>query len=262
MTPPAVVPPDRIYHSFRRALASYHNAAVAQARIATLLIDALQTAGAPADFGSVLEFGCGTGLLTAEMLGRLGIGDLLLNDLVAASADAVDRVTQGHKARVTFQAGAIETLPLPPGLDLIASASTVQWVADPAALIGRLAAHHAPGGWLAISGFGRDHFPELRAFGQQAQAPSCLDPRDWAALMPACLQIRTVRQHSIALPFVDAISLLRHLRLTGVNAGPHRHWTRANLADFDRRVRDLSPDPAHLTLTYRPVIVIAQKAAG
>ena len=165
----------------------------------------------------------------------------------------------GLQAQITFQAGAIETLALPANLDLIASASTLQWVEDPAALLKSLTTHLVPGGWLALSGFGRNHFAELQALGGPAKAPSYLDPDDWRAILPSSLHILRLEQHAITLHFPDAISLLRHLRLTGVNAAVHRHWTRAHLADFESRLRAALPPGAALALTYSPVILVAQK---
>ena len=250
---------DRIAQSFRRGLGTYHAAAVAQAQIAEMVMDALLAAGAPDAFGRVLEFGCGTGHLTAQILQRLAVDHLTLNDLVADCATALHSVLHGHKTQAAFLVGAIETVPLPMGLDLVASASTVQWVQDPAALIARLSTHLAPGGWLAISGYGRGHFAELQGAGAQAMAPSYLDPQDWRAALPDNLRVRHLAQHSLCMPFPDAISLLRHLRRTGVNAGVGRHWTRAKLAEFDAMLRSDLPKGACLSLTYCPVIVIAQK---
>ena len=252
---------NRVQQSFRRGLPSYHDAAKAQAGIARLLVDALCLAGAPSVFHHALEFGCGTGHLTSALLQRLAIGHLFLNDLVAESAAALQPVLQDQKVRSEFYAGPVETMPLPSGLDLIASASTVQWLHDPAQVIARLTVHLAPGGWLALSGFGQQHFAELQALGGFAQAPSYLNPDDWAALLPADMAIHTARQHNIKLHFPDAISLLRHLRFTGVNARAHSHWTRANLTDFEARLRKAQPKDSPLALTYCPVILIARKIA-
>ena len=250
---------SRIQHSFARSQHSYHSAAIAQAQIAGLLVDDLAAAGAPDSFQHALEFGCGTGHLTKALLHRFAIGNLALNDLVAESAAAVQPILQGHKTATTFHAGAVETLPLPQNLNLIASASTVQWVADPTALITRLADHLAPDGWLAISGFGRSHFAELRALGGGDAAPSYLDPADWHALLPQGLRLNSVTARRISLKFPTAISLLRHLRQTGVNANARRHWTRAKLAAFEANLRASQPGEGPITLTYCPVFVVAQK---
>lgn len=249
---------NRIRQSFARGLPSYHGAAIAQAQIASLLAQALVDAGAPQRFQQALEFGCGTGLLTDALLQRFAIDQLMLNDLVADPAATLQPILDRHKTQTTFYAGPVETLPLPTALDLVASASTVQWVADPAALIVKLALHIAPGGWLALSGFARDHFAELRAVGAAAQAPSYLDGADWRAILPANMTVHSVTHHRISLQFPNAVSLLRHLRQTGVNAQAGRHWTRADLARFEASLRATQPNDGPLTLTYCPVIVIAQ----
>ena len=251
---------NRIRQSFARGLASYHAAALAQAQIATLLAQALHAAGAPPQFQNALEFGCGTGLFTDALLQHFAIERLMLNDLVEEPAATLQPILQHHKTQTTFHAGPIETLPLPMGMDLIASASTVQWVADPAALIARLAYHLSPGGWLALSGFGTNHFAELRAIGGGARAPSYLDPQDWRALLPPGLQLHSVVTRSIMLQFPTAISLLKHLRQTGVNAGLHRHWTKTNLAEFDANLRASQQSDGDIRLTYSPVLLIAQKS--
>lgn len=258
---PAHTDQNRIQQSFARGLQSYHTASIAQAQIAALLAEALQQAGAPARFQHALEFGCGTGHFTHALLQRFRISHLMLNDLVAESAATLQIFLQDHKTQTTFHAGPIETLPLPPALDLIASASTVQWVVDPAALITRLARHLAPGGWLAISGFGRSHFEELQETEGAARAPCYLDPQDWRAILPAHMTVHSLTAHRIALPFPTAIALLRHLRQTGVNAHTARHWTRADLDRFDARLRAGQPQDGPLILSYNPVIMIAQAQA-
>lgn len=250
---------SRVRQSFHRGLATYHSAAVAQAQIAAILVDALQAAGAPDNFGRALEFGCGTGHLTAQILQRFRLNHLMVNDLVPDCAAVLQPILQAHKTQVTFHAGAIETLPLPMGLDLVASASTVQWVQDPAALICRLTTHLAPGGWIAISGYGRDHFAEIQALGGRAKAPSYLDPDDWRALLPTNLRLCSVARHSLPLQFPDGVSLLRHLRRTGVNAVAGRQWTRANLVDFENGLRAARPNTNDLSLTYSPVIIVAKR---
>jgi malonyl-CoA O-methyltransferase len=258
MTHPNRLPPATT-HSFQRSLPSYHAASVAQAQIADALVQALQWSGAPTRFARVFEFGCGTGHLTSHLLHQFSIRDLSLNDLLPDCVAALQPILHRYSATANFYPGAIETLDLPTGLDLIASASTVQWVDDPASLMLRLSGYLAPGGWLALSGFGTGHFAELRSVGGFGKAPSYLDPVDWQRILPSNLHILALQSQPITLQFPDALSLLRHLRQTGVNAPASRVWTRADLAAFDARLRQGLPKDSDLTLTYCPVILIARK---
>ncbi|MCX8509609.1 MAG: methyltransferase domain-containing protein [Rhodobacteraceae bacterium] len=255
MTP---LSPDqaRVRQSFRRGLASYHGQARVQADIARTLASGLASAGAPPHFGQALEFGCGTGHLTAALLAQFRINILTLNDLVPDCAAHLQPLLDRHKIGGHFLEGPIESLPLPQGLDLVASASTIQWLASPETLLPRLTDCLAPGGWLALSGFARGHFPELQGLNPEAAAPGYRDPDEWRAVMPAGLTLLSLTSEVIRLTFPDAISLLRHLRLTGVNGRARQHWTRAALTSFSDRISH--PDGA-LTLTYRPTFLIAQK---
>ena len=256
--------PNRLHpsspHSFQRSLPSYHAASTAQAQIADALVQALQWSGAPTRFARVFEFGCGTGHLTSHLLHQFSIVHLGLNDLLPDCAATLQPILHRYSVTATFSPGAIETLNLPTGLNLIASASTVQWVDDPASLLARLADHLAPGGWLALSGFGTGHFAELRQLGGYGKAPSYLDPADWQRILPSTLQVLALQSQPIVLRFPDALSLLRHLRHTGVNAPASRIWTRADLAAFEARLRIGLPKDSELTLTYCPVILIARKS--
>lgn len=255
------LPPDqaRVQQSFRRGLASYHDHAQVQAGIARTLAAALGAAGAPASFSHVLEFGCGTGHLTDELLQHFQINDLTLNDLVPDCAAHLQPLLAGRVTQSRFLPGPIEALPLPAGLDLIAAASTVQWLADLPTLIHRLSDHLAPGGWLALSGFARSHFAELQQIGADAGAPGYLDPADWPDLLPAAMKIVHLHHETMQLTFPDAVSLLRHLRLTGVNGRARQHWTRARLAEFAQVLAPGRPKDSPLTLTYQPVYLIARK---
>lgn len=246
----------RLRASFRRGLETYHKDAIAQARIARRLAELLRQSGAPEYFGSALEFGCGTGLLTGELQAHHGFGQLTLNDLVPEAASGPAAQAAGN---TRFIAGPVETAPLPQGLDLIASASTVQWVADLPALLERLAAHLAPGGWLALSGFGRGQFRELQAMGSGAGAPSYADAGEWEAMLPPELQLVHSSQASEVLEFSSGLELLRHLRRTGVNARAGGQWSRARMRGFETRYLARFGKDGMLPLTYDAVWVLARK---
>ncbi len=247
---------SRLRASFRRGLETYHKDATAQARIARRLAELLRQAGAPQYFGEAFEFGCGTGLLTEELLAHHSFGQLTLNDLVPEAARG--QVVPGC-GEARFVSGPVETAPLPQGLDLIASASTVQWVADLPALLERLTAHLAPGGWLALSGFGRGQFCELQALRSSGEAPSYADAEDWPAMMPPGLELVKLEQSAQVLEFSSALDLLRHLRRTGVNARAGGQWSRARLAAFENDYRSRFGRNGQLPLTYDAVWVLARK---
>ncbi|MFY0310236.1 malonyl-ACP O-methyltransferase BioC [Leisingera sp. D0M16] len=252
---------SRVRQSFRRGLESYHRNASVQAEIAAQLAEMLQAQGAPGQFGAALEFGCGTGHLTRQLLHRYRIGSLLLNDLVPEAAFALQALEGAEQPQVRFEAGPVESLPLPQELDLIASASTVQWIPDLPALTARLAARLKPGGWLALSGFGRGQFRELAALGSAAAAPSYLDAGEWRAVLPESLNLLAVTQAPVVLEFDNALALLKHLRQTGVNGHAQQSWSRRHLRDFEDAYRARFGRSGKLPLTYDPVLLVARRTA-
>ncbi|MBY6058285.1 malonyl-ACP O-methyltransferase BioC [Leisingera daeponensis] len=250
----------RVRKSFCRGLGSYHGAASVQADIARRLAEMLQAEGAPRRFASVLEFGCGTGHLTRQLLQRFEAGSLVLNDLVPEAARVLKALEGIAPEQARFAGGPIENLPLPQDLDLIASASTVQWIPDLQALVCRLADRLKPGGWLALSGFGRGQFHELAALGSAAAAPSYLDADEWMAVLPRDTEILQVAQRPVKLEFSTALELLKHLRQTGVNGHAQQSWSRRRLQEFENAYRERFGRNGKLPLTYDPVLLIARKA--
>lgn len=242
----------RVQRSFRRGFATYDDNALVQKAIARGLTRRLLRHAADARLARVFEAGYGTGQLTRLLLQRLPIETLHLNDLAAAPL--------AFAPKADYRPGDIETLPLPEGLDLAISASMIQWIVDPQALISRLCGAVRPGGWLALSGFGPDHFPELQALGSQAGAPSLLSADAIAGLLPSGWTVHEAGSRARALCFATPREVLRHLRDTGVNGRASRPWTRRDLDAFGRNYEARFGKAGRVPLTYQPVWLIARKA--
>lgn len=242
----------RVQRSFRRGFATYDDSALVQKLIARGLARRLLHHAVDTRFSRVFEAGYGTGQLTRILLQNLPIETLHLNDLAAAPLP--------FAPEADYCPGDVETLPLADDLDLVASASMIQWIADPKALIDRLCDAVRPGGWLALSGFGPDHFPELQALGSQAAAPSLLSASALADLLPTEWTVHEAGSQSRALWFASPRDVLRHLRDTGVNGRASRPWTRRDLAAFCVTYSQKFSQSERVPLTYQPVWLIAQKA--
>ncbi|WP_193140261.1 malonyl-ACP O-methyltransferase [Meridianimarinicoccus sp. MJW13] len=250
----------RVARAFRRGLPTYGRDARAQARIAAHLAALIRAHAAPRP-DRVLEFGCGTGFLTRHLLDDLTPGDFWANDLLPETADLLAPRLNAHPGRATFLPGPIQSIDLPGRLDLIASASTVQWFDDPAREVTRLCRHLAPGGLLALSGFGPDQFCELQALGSTAAAPGYVAPSEWAVLLPKGMTLLHVQERHLRLAFPDAAAVLRHLRSTGVNAGAGQIWSKGRLSRFEARYRDRFARLGALPVTYHPVYIVARRDA-
>lgn len=242
----------RVQRSFRRGFATYDDNALVQKAIARGLTRRLLRHAAATSFTRVFEAGYGTGQLTRLLLQRLPLETLHLNDLAAAPLP--------FAPEADYRPGDIETLPLPDSLDLAISASMIQWIADPQSLIRRLCEAVRPGGWLALSGFGPGHFPELQALGSQAAAPSLLSAEALADLLPSGWTVQEEGSCARSLCFATPREVLRHLRDTGVNGRASRPWTRRDLDAFCHDYEARFGQSGRVPLTYQAVWLIARKA--
>jgi malonyl-CoA O-methyltransferase len=123
----------------------------------------------------LLDVGCGTGLLTALLLGAFPGAHAVAVDLSDGMIAEARRRLSGR--RVTFATGDIESgFPAGP-FDLVASSMTLQWTLDPAAVLRGAAARLAPGGLLAFAVPAEGTLPELRE--AYAAAAERLPPTAW-----------------------------------------------------------------------------------
>jgi trans-aconitate 2-methyltransferase len=101
----------------------------------------------PAPGARLADLGCGTGELTATLVGRWAPGEVVGVDSSAAMlAEAAARA--GGPLR--FEHGDLARPPLEGRFDVIVANASLQWVPDHEAVLARWAARLAPGGQLAV----------------------------------------------------------------------------------------------------------------
>jgi malonyl-CoA O-methyltransferase len=161
------------YHArrFDRAAGSYAARAGFQARMAERL-SALLPPGVPGD-GPLIEFGCGTGLLTRVLSARFPASSLLATDaaprMLAEAERALGRGMTGQAALGFAVCDASGAVPPPREIAaggpfrLAASNALVQWFPDLPRHLLWTASLLAPGALYLASGFDRSNFPELNA---------------------------------------------------------------------------------------------------
>ncbi|WP_170418584.1 methyltransferase domain-containing protein [Ruegeria atlantica] len=244
---------DRVQRSFSRSFRSYHDAASQQAKIADHLVQAMRKGGAPHRFATGLELGCGTGHLSQRLCRTFDIGQLTVNDLSPEAAETAISIGAG------FLCGNAETVEWPFQLNLIASASMIQWLHDPAAFLQRAANALVPGGWLAVSGFGPNQYRELVKVGSTAKAPGLCPSRDLAAAVEGQMEVVSCGESTSVVHFDSPRGVLKHLRRTGVNGRAQKVWTKSSLAQFsDQYVWHFGTEFG-VSLTYNPTWIVARK---
>jgi malonyl-CoA O-methyltransferase len=241
--------------SFARAARSYDAHSAPQRHAAARLAELIAAEALPPR-PRVLEIGCGTGHLTAELRRHLPGAGLFCSD-IAAPMLAVCRERLPDCGYLVMDG---ERPAVAGGLDLVCSNLTAQWFGDlPAALQG-LASLLAPGGLLAISTLGAESFREWRA----AHAALGLRPgtppfRDAAQLRASFPPGQLVLDEEIFVDRADAaLELPRRLRAIGAAtpAAGHRPLSAGALR---RVLRALGPQPA---LSYQLFYARFRKASA
>ncbi len=249
---------QRIGRSFARHFAQYDKAAVVQSDMAARLDAALER-WIPTNAPSVrraLEIGIGTGFLTRRLTTRFPHAEWWFNDLTPA---AFDWIPAGLRHAVPLE-GDAEALPYPDGLDLIASASALQWFDDLPAFFRKAHSVLNPGGILAIATFGQQNLHELATLTGSTPLPYTsreklghLAEEDGFSLLHSEEWLHT-------LHFSTARDVLAHLRSTGVNGqSTGQISTPARLRTFhEAYTRAFATPEGKLPLTYHPLLLLAQ----
>lgn len=274
------------YHArrFDRAAASYAAQAGFQARMAERLL-ALLPSAAPAGgpwegpqgtplAGPLIEFGCGTGLLTRGLSSRLPSASLLSTDAaprMLAEAQRSLPPRAGLRFAVCDASGAV---PAPPALTaqgpfgLAASNALVQWFPDLARHLGWAASWLAPGGLYLASGFDRGNFPELNAILAEAPFGYADFPGHAAAELPglasaAGLEILALETEKVETVEPSPRAFLDAIRALGAARRPRedRPMTRTRLELLVRTYQARYPREGGIAATWMPWYALFRKPA-
>lgn len=244
----------RIRQRFSRGLATYQDAAVVQKRMAISLSEMLKQTTARRDFGTVLELGCGTGLLTDAFAASFTWEKLYLYDLIDACKNYHEQ-----RENACFQVADINTCVDYPQADLILSGATFQWVHDIDALLLRLGHALKPGGLLAFTTFAPGNLREVAAItgaGLSYLSEDALSTK----LIQAGLNPEVSEEHAMVELFDSPRDVLAHLKATGVTASSeNRVWTKRSLLTFEKHYNIFKTADGRYPLTYTPLICVASK---
>ena len=195
---------------------------------------------------TVVDAGCGTGRLTAELLELLPRGHVIAVDQSANMlSEAAAYLSPRFDGRVSFVRASIQDLSLPGPVDAVFSTATFHWVLDHPRLFRTLFATLKPEGRLVAQCGGGPNIARLRqraealleSAGYRRRAVGWVNP--WEFATPE----ETARRLGAA-GFVDVETDLEEAATTFPDAGAFREFTqsvvlRAHLdAIRDERARD------------------------
>jgi trans-aconitate 2-methyltransferase len=112
----------------------------------------------------VLDAGCGTGRITAELLKRVPHGQVIAVDLSENMLrSARENLKSEFAGRVAFVCADLQQLPFREQFDGIFSTATFHWAKDHPSLFASLHTALRPGGWLVAQCGGGPNLARLRA---------------------------------------------------------------------------------------------------
>ncbi len=240
--------PKLIKHQFEKSLDTYNKNAVVQKIMAVKLIDELSKI--KQDFGSILELGSGSGLLTEELVKKIHFKNYCANDLVEKSKMYVNKIIAG----ASFYCGNAGRIKPAEKMDLIISNAMFQWFEN----LEKISLHYKnilnKDGILAFSTFSPENFKEIRDLtGLSLNYKSLNEIQN---IFEKNFEILYIEEFKHKLSFSNPLELLAHMKNTGVNSLTAQHWTFKEVKDFCDRYKAKYPD---ITLTYCPIIVICRK---
>ena len=116
----------------------------------------------------VLDAGCGSGRLTAELLSRLPRGRVLCADLSSNMVrSAREHLEPAWGGRARYLCADLSALPLRAAADGVFSTAVFHWIPDHPRLFASLFAALKPGGWLEAQCGGAGNLERLRSRAQR-----------------------------------------------------------------------------------------------
>lgn len=237
---------DLIKKRFSRKLKSYNDNARIQKQMAENLIKLLDSF----NFSSVLEIGCGTGLLTNIVNEKIKYKKYTAIDIVPECKSYIEMVNP----KIEFISSDIEIyIENLQTYDLIISNASLQWVENLPEFIEKLILKLNPNGVLLFSTFGKENFREI--YFILGKALIYFSKSELEKLLEKYLP--QIEEEVRVMAFKTPKDVLKHIQNTGVNAISTEVWTKKDLLNFEKEYNSFCTN--HPTLTYNPIYVKIQK---
>ena len=261
-----IVRPDKnsVRERFSRAAPGYDGWAEPQQRMASRLLDFLPETPRPE---SILELGCGTGLLTERLAARWPEARIHAVDLAPGMISRC-RKRWGSRPLVDFHVADAESIFCTEQFDWVLSNSLFQWIGDRPAAFRRLRGLLAPGGRMAFSVPIEGTLPELadsylEATGEAVPTLDLWTARRYEeALSGAAVPVEITSVETVRVYYRNPAELLRALKgigatLAGQQEFPHLSPARTRrLLDACRR--RFGESDGRVPCTYRVLYALSE----
>lgn len=237
--------PKTIKNQFKKSIDTYEKYAVVQSLAADKLIDALPEE----NYSSILELGCGSGLLTKKLVQKISFQKYYANDIVDKSKVYIDKILNDY----TFLGGSALRLNVNRQFNLIISNALFQWFDNLEKSLEYLKTYLAKNGTLAFTTFAPDNYKEIRTLtGLSLEYKSVNEIKK---ILEKNFEILTLESFEYTMHFRNPLEVLVHMKNTGVNAICSKPLSVKKVKVFCDRYKETYPD---LSLTYSPIIAVAK----
>ena len=248
---------DSIQKSFSKASKTYENSACVQNTMAHELIDFLPEK----NFDTVLEIGCGTGLLSYLILNNLKLSSLTLNDL---SLDMLNLCKEKFKDtelfkenKLSFLQADADNLDLYDNYSLIISNACFQWLKELEHDLLNYTEHLDSKGILAFTIFSKDNFYELKECS--GVGLEYIDKDTLAKILEKTQCNYRIEKREFISYYPDVKTMLRSFKNTGVSGLTHSIWTKSRLNGFIKSYKDKYTTNNGVKLTWSYFLVVVKK---
>jgi malonyl-ACP O-methyltransferase BioC len=243
-------------YKFGKSMDTYDDNAFAQKEIAKKLAGLISDLY-PGTPETVMEIGCGTGLLTKNILSVFPEAYYYLNDINDKARLRMQSLfaEKNH----TFIGGDARLIDFPDGIDLLISSSTVQWFDNLSVFAEKAYQSLSPQAYMFLSTFGKNNLKEIREItgtGLEYLSPDSLQE----LFSSSGFEILHLSVEEIRVAFDSPAEILSHFRRTGVNANcPGTVRTKSGLKSFCSKYSKMFSDGTKVILTYNPVFLGLKK---
>ena len=236
---------ELIQKRFGRKLSTYNTHARIQKQMAEKLINYID-----GEKSSVLEIGCGTGLLTQLAVNKLQFSKYTALDIVPGCENFIKKIN----TNIEFINSDIEKyIQTCDKYDLIISNASLQWIENLPDFINTLFSKLNEGGTLLFTTFGTENFREIYyVIGKTLPYYSLTELKDLFSEYTL-----DIEEEIRVMAFKTPKDVLKHIQNTGVNAISSEAWTKKDLENFEKGYNNFCAN--HPTLTYNPIYIKIQK---
>lgn len=238
--------PKLIKNKFKKSMDKYDENAVVQKLMAEKLAANLPEKS----YGKILELGCGTGILTRNLVSKITYTKYFANDIVEKSKFYIDKIIPDN----IFICGNAQKIKLPSKVDLIISNAMFQWFENLDKVLEYYGTLLNSGGTIAFSTFSPENFKEIREITGLALDYKTTD--EIRSILEKFFEVVYIETFEYKLNFNNPLEILAHMKNTGVNSLTEKQWGIIEVKNFCDEYKKHYPD---LSLTYSPVIAVCKK---